>query len=482
MSIFDFFSKSQKPSTLDQQLIDNQLELEKALAPYAKEAPEGEGKRINAMDVSNIYLLDDANSGAESKGGVDYDQLKAMSRIPLIASIINTRANQVAEFATPCFEGDSIGFHIRLKDRNRTATDEERQTINDIYNFMVTCGDPRLDFEANFEGFLRMLVRDSLIYDSCTFEVVRDRAKRVAGFSALDASTIRRAKLTEKEREAGKRDIDGVHYVQVMNNKVTAEFGVKDLCFGIRRPRSDVRFRGYGFPELEESVGLLTSLLNAENFNSANFTNGISVSGIVAVKTKMNPQLFRAFRREFYQMLSGSHNAKRTPLIQLDPDSNEDLKSLNLSASNKEMEFQEWVYYLIKQICALWQIDPAEIGFAFGNTGVKSSLSQSGPTESILLSREKGLRPLLRAIQFWLNKYIINELDERFELVFTGLDGEDPKEKLKMDIDKVKAFMTINEARALHDLPPIDGGDVILDAAFINSGLKAVAPGGNNDE
>ena len=111
----------------------------------------------------------------------------------------------------------------------------------------------------------------------------------------------------------------------------------KDLCFGVAACAA-LRFAlSRLWFELEEAAGLITHLLNADIYNAANFTNGISVAGIIAVKSKMNPQLFRSFRREFYQMLSGSANAKKTPLVQLDPDSNEDLKALNLSASNKDM-------------------------------------------------------------------------------------------------------------------------------------------------
>jgi phage portal protein BeeE len=255
----------------------------------------------------------------------------------------------------------------------------------------------------------------------------------------------------------------------VINNKPKAEFNADDLCFGIRRPRSDLRYHGYGFPELEEAITVITHLLNADIYNAANFTNGISVAGIIAVKSKMQPQLFRQFRREFYQMLSGSANAKKTPLLQLDPDSNEDLKALNLSSSNKDMEFQEWQHYLIKTICALYQIDPMEIGFKFGDEGKRSTLNQASGEERVLMSKEKGLRPLLRAIQGWLNKYVIMQLDDRFEIVFTGLDTISTQEELKMNIDKVKSFMTINEVRALHDLEPIPNGDTILDGSYMQN-------------
>lgn len=463
MGLFDFFKRKKE--------IDD---IYKALPAPSAEAPAPASKQINPTDISNSFMLDDLDSDgkSESTRGLDYDQLLAMSTVPLIASIIQTRVNQIAEFAVPSKDAQNLGFHIRLKDRSATPSDEDVKTMNQLYDFMVSCGDDRISFDTNFEAFLRMLVRDSLTYDQACFEVVRNRKGDVAGFINVDSSTIRKTKLTQAEKEAGKRDVNKPLYVQVMNNKTTAEFKANELCFGIRRPRSDVRFYGYGYPELQECVQLLTSLLNADIYNASNFTNGISVAGIIAVKSKMNPQLFRSFRREFYAMLSGSANAKKTPLLQLDPDNNEDLKAINLGASNKDMEFQQWQHYLIKSICSIYQIDPIELGFKFGNEGQSNSLSDGTGAERILLSREKGLRPLLRAIQYWLNKYIVNQLDDRFELVFTGLDATSPSEQLKMNIDKVKSFMTVNEIRALYDLEPLENGDIILNPIFTTQGSE----------
>lgn len=446
-------------------------EVFKALpAPDAK-APEPQSRQYSPNDISNAYMMEGLEQGGgEPTRGLDYDQLLAMSRVPLVATIIQTRVNQIAEFATPSRDGATLGFQIRLKDRNAAPDEKELEDIQEIYNFMVSCGDNRINYETNFESFLRMLVRDSLSYDQACFEVVRNRGGGVAGFINVDSRTIRRAKMSEPEKTAGRRDPSKPQFVQVIGNKAQAEFSGEDLCFGIRRPRSDLRFNGYGFPELEEAITMITHLLNADIFNAANFTNGISVAGIIAVKSKMQPQLFRQFRRDFYSMLSGSANAKKTPLLQLDPDSNEDLKALNLSSSNKDMEFQQWQHYLIKTICSMYQIDPMEVGFKFGDEGRGgSSLNQASGAERIIMSKEKGLRPLLRAIQGWLNKYVMEQLDDRFELVFTGLDAITSQEELKMNVDKVKAFMTINEVRALYELEPIANGDTILDPSFMQN-------------
>jgi hypothetical protein len=444
-------------------------EVFKALPAPSAKPPIPSSQQVSASDIANAYMLEGMNEGGETSRGLDYDQLLAMTRVPLIAAVIQTRVNQIAEFAQPSRDGNNVGFMIRLKDRDAVPSESDLETINDLYQFVVDCGDNRIAFDTNFESFLRMLVRDSLTYDQACFEVIRNRGGGVAGFVNVDSRTIRRTKMSPAERAAGRRDPKKPQYVQVIDNKPKAEFMAQDMCFGIRRPRSDLRFHGYGFPELEEAVGLITHLLNADIYNAANFTNGISVAGIIAVKSKMNPQLFRSFRREFYQMLSGSANAKKTPLVQLDPDSNEDLKALNLSASNKDMEFQQWQHYLLKCICALYQIDPMEIGFNFGQEGVRSTLNQEGGAERVLMSKEKGLRPLLRALQQWVNRYVIDQLDNRFELVFTGLDTTTAQEQLRMNVEKVKSIMTINEVRALYDLEPLSNGDVILDSTFINT-------------
>lgn len=449
--------------------VNTDEEVFKALpAPSAKPAVPL-SQQVSSSDIANAYMLEGMNEGGETSRGLDYDQLLSMTRVPLIAAIIQTRVNQVAEFATPSRDGLDVGFMIRLKDENATPSDADLETIEQLYQFILDCGDNRIAQETNFESFLRMLVRDSLTYDQACFEIIRNRGGGIAGFMNVDSRTIRRTKMTPAERKAGRRDPKQPQFVQVIDNKPKAEFMAHDLCFGVRRPRSDLRFHGYGFPELEEAVGLITHLLNADIYNAANFTNGISVAGIIAVKSKMNPQLFRSFRREFYQMLSGSANAKKTPLVQLDPDSNEDLKALNLSASNKDMEFQQWQHYLLKCICALFQIDPMELGFNFGQEGQRSSLNQNTGTERVLMSKEKGLRPLLRAIQQWINRYVIDHIDDRFEIAFIGLDTSTAKEQLELNIDKVKTIMTINEVRALYDLKPLPNGDVILDPTFINA-------------
>jgi hypothetical protein len=92
------------------------------------------------------------------------------------------------------------------------------------------------------------------------------------------------------------------------------------------------------------------------------------------------------------------------------------------------------------------------------------------------MSKEKGLRPTLRAIESWINRYVIDQIDPRFELFFTGLDTLSMKEKIELDGMRVRTFMTVNEVRALHDLPPIPNGNTILDQNFNTRRFYSVNP------
>jgi hypothetical protein len=424
---------------------------------------------------SSVYQFDDAYSkGAyffeQSNYGerkFDYKVLNNIATHPIVASIIQTRINQVAEFSVATDDED-LGFRIQLKEKHRAPTEAEKKKMFEIREFLLNCGSNPVDFELNFESFVRQVIRDSLVYDQCNFEIIRNKKGQVVAFAPVDAATIRRSKLSKEEMKQGRRNFDGIHYVQVVgqNNKIVAEYTTKDLCFGVRRRRTSINSFGYGFPELEELYQTLQNLFNAETYNAANFTNGISAAGLVAIKSKMNPKLFRAFRREFYQMLTGVNNAKRTPLIQLDPDQKEEIQSVNLGSTNSEMEYNEWIGYLIKTACAIYQIDPAEIGFVYGSEGQSSSIFGADPYARVLMGREKGLRPLIRSLESWINKYIINELDENYEIRFVGLDSIMMKDKISLERHKMN-YLTINEIRAEHDLPPIPGHDVVKDLAMV---------------
>jgi len=134
-------------------------------------------------------------------------------------------------------------------------------------------------------------------------------------------------------------------------------------------------------------------------------------------------------------------------------------------------DYQQWTSYLLKIACAMFQMDASELGFVFGAEGQSSSMGSMNPEQRIIASKEKGLRPLLRAQQTWLNRWVIHKIDEDFEIAFGGLSVKSEADKLEQELKRVKHYMTINEVRARWDLEPLDtkAADMILDQTYINA-------------
>ncbi len=116
-------------------------------------------------------------------------------------------------------------------------------------------------------------------------------------------------------------------------------------------------------------------------------------------------------------------------------------------------------------------MDAAELGFVFGTENQTASLSSGGPQQRIVASKERGLRPILRSLQNWMNNWFVYQVDEDYELEFVGLDSISEQEKLEMDMKAVKFYKTVNEIRQEHDLKPLDSplADMILDPTYLNS-------------
>ena len=83
-------------------------------------------------------------------------------------------------------------------------------------------------------------------------------------------------------------------------------------------------------------------------------------------------------------------------------------------------------------------------------------------------SKDKGLKPLLRFIETIINKWIVSRFSQEYIFAFTGLDEQSESEKADLDSKQVKVWKTVNEIRKDHGEEPIEDGDVILDASWIN--------------
>lgn len=423
-------------------------------------------------------LLEDPFSILDSMGykerpsSLSYDVLRRMaSKDAVISAIILTRVNQVSTFTKPArFSKDGVGFEVRLRDLEGEVSEDDKEVINAIERFLENTGYHRDMGRDSFDTFIRKIVRDRLVYDQVAFEIVPDRAGNPSEMIAVDAATIRLATedtLPEDSKVMGKDE--EIKYVQVINGVVSAQFTQNELAFGAANPRTDIRVGGYGFSELEMLIHQITSHLWAEEYNSRFFSQGGTTKGILNLKgTSENPvsrHQLANFKRQWISQVSGMTGAWKTPVMSVDG-----LEYINVSQSNREMEFEKWLNYLINTACAVYQIDPSEINFpnrggATGSSG--GGLGEGGIQDRISNSKDKGLRPLLRFVESLINRHIVSKFDERFVFSFTGFDQKSEAEKLEQKFKEVKFLRTVNELREEEGMDPLEDGDIILDPVYM---------------
>ena len=427
-----------------------------------------------------------ANLGYKDKAfSLTYTTLKRMSKTPIINSIIKTRKNQVADFAEPQEDKYSTGFVIRKKHKNgieQKMTEQDKKIAFAITDFIMKGGNVCNWGVDDFDTFIRKIVEDSLVFDQMTFEIVRNRRGKIESFLATDASTFRISdSFYEKDYDNSffHRNGAGVYnerndfgpkvkgyypaYVQVYQNAKVNEFYPWELCFGVRNPSTSIYANGYGCSELEDLINVVTSMLWGDEYNRRFFSQGSAPKGLLRIKGTNNEAALQQFKQQWQSMITGVMQGWKTPVVEADVD------WIDLQKNNRDMEYSSWMEYLIKISCAIYSIDPTEIGWDISRGSGNSGLFEGSQAERLQHSKDKGLYPLLKFIQRKLNKYIVEQINPDFELVFMGLNGMTISEELDLDVKKLNSFQTINEIREKYELKPIEGGDVIENSTFVQA-------------
>lgn len=407
---------------------------------------------------------------------VTYETLRAMSRSPIINSIITTRKNQVASFAEPQKNRHSTGFIIRKKgfylEDEKRLTKEDRQKVDMITEFIMQCGVDTSWSRDDFDTWLRKYVEDSLSFDQSCFEIVRNNGGGLHEWMQVDSATMRIAdSYHDQEYKRGIRQEVGGYfpsYVQMFGDVAVAEFYDWEMCFGIRNPTSRIHSNDYGRSELEDMVTIVTSMLWSDQYNRNFFKLGAAPKGMLRIKGGSNNARLQEFRQQWKSMIAGVQNSWRTPILDA-----ESMEWIDLQKSHRDMEFTKWQEYLIKLGCALYTIDPSEIGFPSGQSSEQRSMFESNNAQKLKYSKDKGLKPLLKHIQAKINKYIVSQIDPEYVFEFVGLEAETEEQYMSRIKDEVSHFKTINELRKEMNMKPIEGGDIIMNTVYTTAQQQA---------
>lgn len=390
----------------------------------------------------------------DSKGVLSFSVLRRMGDIHIVKSIVSTRVEQIMNFMDFSEDEQKEGFTIRKKKSlfstgDEKLTNEDKKKISKIVDFLEKGGwTDKWDNVDSLQEFISKIMSDSLTLDQLAFEMVRNRMWELQKFRAVDASLIRFLDSVDPRQREGFEQYRFKGHLprycmvweeMILHNPITKEpilYYPWELGFGIRNKTSDVRRNGYGVSELETLVNIITWILWGFSYNANFFSQGSQPKGFINIKNpNISNSTLQEFRQAWTQTMAGVYNSHRTPVI-----NGIDLEWVDLQKlSNRDMEFNEWIKFLIIMTCSVYRIDPSELGFNFKES--QQIFGQDGQRERLKHSREKGLKPLLIFLQGIITKYIVSELDENYEFAFTGIEVEDEEAQVKLDSEKLSSGM-----------------------------------------
>ena len=429
-----------------------------ALTPDPEGAPVRDPKAIH-FDPFDLVA---AMGFRERPTALTFSAMEMVGRgMPVVADVVQTRVKQISMFCEIPDDRHSPGFRVRNRNwRTKPMTKAEKKEADRLEQLVLHTGhwDPEQPHQSvPLRTFSSQFMSDSLIFDQATFEVVPDRTGKPSYMSIVDPSTIRLI-------DPGTRDRGDPFAVQVINGAIAESFTDDELAFCIRNPRSGIRSFGYGTAEIETLVREITGFRWGMDYNRRFFSQGSATKGVLNFKGAIPDKHLQAFRRQWYAMVSGVTNAWRTPITNA-----EELQWINMQMSNRDMEYSSWMDFLIKIVCARYNIATEEVNFSYGNTGQSQAMGSAPIEEKLQASKDLGLRPLVRWFFQCLNMHFVQRINPDFEVYPYGLDQKGVEAETDLLQKQTKFILTVNEARDRFEMPPLpdDKGDVILDPTWL---------------
>jgi len=390
---------------------------------------------------------------------ITFAELRKMALNPIIGSIVNTRLNQAAMFCKKS-SGYDYGYKITKNDGTGFINDSEKQIAQEISDFVLSAG--IAGGEKSLEMLVRKMLRDSLIIDQACAEIIYRRNGYPAYLVCVDGGTIRKLKTALNPKRSESTPI----YAQVIDDIIVNTYTFDQLIYGIRNPSTNLQRAGYGQSELELLITTITTLLNAERYNSLALSQGGTQKGLLVIKGDIMTSEFEAFKADFKRAIQNASNTWAPPIIRVGPTAS--VEWITLDRTNKDLEYSQMFEHIVKLATGVYQIHPEEVNWTIGSSGDANVSFNSGAKDRLQYSVDKGLRPLLRFLSNIVSMEIVEKINPEYRFEFAGL-GTPRVDEIDLRMKEVQNYKTINEVRGEAGMSQILGGDIILNSNFLST-------------
>jgi hypothetical protein len=399
-------------------------------------------------------------------GGVSFEMLRLAARRCLLLQAIHQMCQhdmlQLSKHAqTPELLGWRIQHSATEDETVDTDTPEIRSRIARITRQFEV---PHPVYEYSFRGFLSRIMDDYLTLNRVAIELIRNPRGKVVQFRTVDAATILPTyRVLQRyvggqmasgqpplaydvaarvlERETGYPILDS-EYVCVMRGQLVGTFAPGELLVWEDMPITDVRVI---FPPsyVEKALEGIISWLYAFHYNRTYFSQGNPIEVILGIAGDIQDDSFVALEDQLRENFSGIKGAWRVPLVQLPVDGM--LSVVRLKENHREMQFSEWMATLEELVCAIYRVSRRRVNADMRGQSGSLGVGQARQ-EEIESSKEESFR-IHRAFLEANLTYLVHLFDPDLEFTWTGLDAEDRSEEIKIEIQEMQNYRSIDEIR-----------------------------------
>lgn len=211
-----------------------------------------------------------------------------------------------------------------------------------------------------------------------------------------------------------------------------------------------------------------------ESAATGTFRNGVRTTGILKTKDTLTGPQRREAEDTLSEKFTGAMNAGRPMLLDRDMD------WVQLSINPDDAQMLESRAFSVEEICRFFSVPPHMIGHT-----EKTSSWGTGIEQMTIGFVQFTLRERLKNIESTLEKQLLTAVERaagyRIEFNIEGLLRGDSKTRSEVHASALQnGWRTINEVRAIENLPPVEGGDVprmqMQNVPITEAGQQPAAP------
>lgn len=404
------------------------------------------------------YMPDATNSGILAWPGVHPEALRKIVRENIAPNlIIGMRCDDIVRYSEPSNHLWKPGWRVEVFEGDATPSKQDKDEIKEAERFLWNSG-KNFDYNkalerdkenlCDFQKFLVAGTRDTLTFDGLAINTQRDGSGRVIEYGLLPAGNIR---LVGPQGYLQNPDAFAVAVNE--GGVIQKAYSREELIWATRNARVDPEYsvsmtRGYGYPEIDVALRLISCFQNVIDYNVDIFQKSGVPNGILLLSgngwlQKQVDVLMRMWRN----LKTGITKALALPVLAAPQGAKVELIDLS-KVHGDEALYQDLLNLMIGAFCTVYRFPVHRMGYRVSGKGPDTK--EDPLTKAAMVDNDDP--GLIALLAFWAKVINENLIWPRWPNLRFRWTGMNPKEDAR-EYEFRKNAMTLREARAEADLP-----------------------------